>query len=163
MGGDTIAGGIPQIVDCGCFCSPDRADGIEDGKICEVTPGDDGYEGDIVLSSGFRYEWTATGVERLEDASSPDANLGLRVKTSATELTILSPDRTEAARLKPGEWSDYFSVPFQSRVGLATMPWRQISDYFRIAVSCSPITRESSPKSIPSGACSMRSFTRPTG
>ena len=115
VGGDTISGGIPEIVDCSCFCSADRAQDIEDGKFCDLTPGRNGYEGDIVLSSGFRYEWTATGVERVKDESSPDALLRFHVKTDENELSVFTPDGAEVVRLKPGDWSDYFSVPFQSK------------------------------------------------
>ena len=121
VGGDTISGGIPEIMDCGCFCTPDRSAEVEDAKECRLEPAlpGGGHEGTLLFQSRFRFEWTATGVQRVpadSTAGDPagDDSLRLTVRTGTEGLRVFSSEGGELCSLKKGEWSDYFSVPFGS-------------------------------------------------
>jgi predicted AlkP superfamily phosphohydrolase/phosphomutase len=110
IGGDAFTGGIPQIMDCGCFCTPDRINTIDDGKLVEVDECANGYRGRMNFNQEYIMKLEIPEAKKAENNNS---ELVLLFETHGSQLVIKDINNDEKTRLRKGEWSNYFSIPYK--------------------------------------------------
>jgi len=120
VGGDQIAGGVPQIIGWGCFCTPDRLDKVKGAKEVVLRKQEDHYAGWLVFDEKVNRQWSATGLLESEKEGDKDTEISACVKVipgSPAKITIENPQGEQIAVLSPGEWSSYVSLKFGQEMG----------------------------------------------